>query len=227
MTPPLATSICLYIVAPHLLAWGLQRLAESLAPHMHVALTIHRPRAAAEQLADAAPNSVVLVDLDGDDRLERPVALLRESTSARLLGLTVSSDPAFHDRAVLDGASGVVDKNDTPHTLLKAIECVHHGELWLDRTATSPILGALAQRSEPTAQRPEKLLIDSLTRRERQTVQVLADNASATGKQLAALLNISEHTLRNHLTSIYQKLGLGNQVELYAFAHRHQPDLQE
>lgn len=114
-----------------------------------------------------------------------------------------------------------------PHTLLKTIERVHHGEVWLDRTATSRILGALAQRSEPTAQRPEKLLIDSLTRRERQTVQVLADNASATGKQLAALLNISEHTLRNHLTSIYQKLGLGNRVELYAFAHRHQPDLQE
>jgi len=227
MTPPVATSICLYIVAPQLLAWGLQRLAESLAPHMHVALTIHRPHAAAEQLAGAAPNSVVLVDLDGDDRLEHPVALLRESTQARLLGLTVSSDPAFHDRAVLDGASGVVDKNDAPHTLLKAIERVHHGEVWLDRTATSRILGALAQRSEPAAQRPEKLLIDSLTRRERQTVQVLADNASATGKQLAALLNISEHTLRNHLTSIYQKLGLGNRVELYAFAHRHQPDLQE
>jgi DNA-binding CsgD family transcriptional regulator len=38
---------------------------------------------------------------------------------------------------------------------------------------------------------------------------------------IAARLHVSEHTLRNHLTSIYSKLGLPNRLALYAYAHRH------
>jgi two-component system nitrate/nitrite response regulator NarL len=49
----------------------------------------------------------------------------------------------------------------------------------------------------------------------------IARNASAIERDIAQRLHISEHTLRNHLTSIYAKLGLGNRLELYAYANRH------
>ena len=43
----------------------------------------------------------------------------------------------------------------------------------------------------------------------------------ATAKTIAQILYISEHTLRNHLTSIYNKLEVANRLELYAYAHKH------
>ena len=44
--------------------------------------------------------------------------------------------------------------------------------------------------------------------------------AGATAKVIAEKLHISEHTLRNHLTSIYDKLGVANRLELFAYAHK-------
>ncbi len=58
------------------------------------------------------------------------------------------------------------------------------------------------------------------TLRERQTIAAMTSDAGAPGKVIADRLCISEHTLRNHLTSIYSKLGLSNRVDLYAYATR-------
>ena len=79
----------------------------------------------------------------------------------------------------------------------------------------------LARRKPQTQPDPEQRRIDQLTPRERQLVVTLASDAAAPGKVVAQRLHISEHTLRNHLTSVYGKLGVSNRVELYAFAQRH------
>jgi DNA-binding CsgD family transcriptional regulator len=63
--------------------------------------------------------------------------------------------------------------------------------------------------------------IATLTVREREIIAISATHAGATGKTIAEKLHISEHTLRNHLTSIYEKLGLANRLELFAYAHQH------
>jgi len=70
---------------------------------------------------------------------------------------------------------------------------------------------------------PDVRLRDSavLARREGRVVAEIARDASSIGRDIAQRLHISEHTLRNHLTSIYAKLGLGNRLELYAYANRH------
>jgi DNA-binding CsgD family transcriptional regulator len=52
----------------------------------------------------------------------------------------------------------------------------------------------------------------------------VATDAAAPGKVLARRLRMSEHTLRNHLSSIYGKLGLANRLDLYAWTVRHQVD---
>ena len=64
--------------------------------------------------------------------------------------------------------------------------------------------------------------IATLTARERQTIAAVAGDAAAPGKVLAGRLCISEHTLRNHLSAIYGKLGLSNRLDLYAYATKHQ-----
>ncbi len=94
-------------------------------------------------------------------------------------------------------------------------------EIWIDRNATSRIFLELARKKAASANQPEQQKIASLTRRERQTIAALASDASAPGKLVAERLHISEHTLRNHLTSIYGKLAVSNRLALYAYAQKH------
>jgi DNA-binding CsgD family transcriptional regulator len=80
----------------------------------------------------------------------------------------------------------------------------------------------MARQSAAHANDPERLKIATLTARERQTIAAVAGDAAAPGKVLAGRLCISEHTLRNHLSAIYGKLGLSNRLDLYAYATKHQ-----
>jgi DNA-binding NarL/FixJ family response regulator len=152
------------------------------------------------------------------------VAELQARSRAKILVLTGSADLAMLDRAVLAGARGIVKKREPPAALLKAIEKVHEGELWIDRGATSRIFMEMARQKASGRNDPEKSKIATLTMRERQTIIAVASDAAAPGKVIAGRLCISEHTLRNHLTSIYSKLGLSNRLDLYAYASRHSLD---
>jgi len=127
----------------------------------------------------------------------------------------------LHHAYLFSGARGVVEKRSAPALLLKAIEKVHDGELWVDRAATSRIFMELARQKAAKGKDPEQQRIATLTKRERHSIAAVASDANAPGKVIAARLNISEHTLRNHLTSVYSKLGVPNRLALYAYAHRH------
>lgn len=205
------------IVAKTIPAWGLARLIEATRPRMEVAALCHSLDQAIEEAARIKVDVIVL-DIDFFNEAD-PVTALRRHTNSRILVMTGNQDPASRDRAILSGARGVIDKGETPEVLLSAIERVHTGEMWIDAQATTRILSSLTAGTAPA--HPERARIASLTTRERQTITALANNAGATGKDLAQALHISEHTLRNRLTSIYAKLGLSNRVDLFAYAQRH------
>jgi two-component system, NarL family, nitrate/nitrite response regulator NarL len=69
---------------------------------------------------------------------------------------------------------------------------------------------------------PEDEKKAGLTTKERKIIGAIVAGSGAMNKALAKQLFISEHTLRNHLTSIYQKLGVSNRLELYVYAVKHQ-----
>ena len=79
----------------------------------------------------------------------------------------------------------------------------------------------MARQKAAEGNDPEKTKIATLTSRERQTIAAVASDASAPAKVIAERLCISEHTLRNHLTSIYGKLDVSSRLGLYAYATRH------
>jgi DNA-binding NarL/FixJ family response regulator len=220
MTKVHSQPIQVLLVALPLVAWGLERLVESARPHM---MLMGSARSVADSLVSIGQHTpdVVVVDLDGEQGAES-LALLHSKTSAKILAVSGSAHEVLHDEAVMAGARGVVDKRDadSPSTLLKAIEKVHQGEIWIDRNATSRIFLELARRKSAMGQNPEKQKISSLTRRELQALTMLASDPSHSSKAVAEKLFISEHTLRNHVTSIYSKLGLANRVDMYAFAQR-------
>lgn len=211
--------IQVHLVAQPLVCWGLERLVQTAHPRLEVAGSA-ASMAESLPLLQRSPADVVVVDLDGDDASDA-LAQLQAQSQAKVLVLTGSPDASLLDQVVLGGVRGVVKKREPPATLLKAIEKVHEGELWIDRGATSRIFMEMARQKAAEKNDPEKSKIATLTLRERQTIVALASDASAPGKVIAGRLCISEHTLRNHLTSIYSKLGLSNRLDLYAYASRH------
>lgn len=202
--------------------WGLQRLIDGEKPRMEVAGSA----TSIEEALAAVPGAradVVLLDLDigGKSGIDAIPRLIEECAAARILILTGVRDPAMHDRAVVAGACGVVTKEDSAETILKAIEKASQGELWLDRAAAGRVFVALSRRSGNERTDPVQRRIATLTPRERQIVTEMSSDAGASTRMIAERLCIGENTLRNHLTSIYDKLGVASRVELWAFANKH------
>ena len=73
----------------------------------------------------------------------------------------------------------------------------------------------------------QKTTLDALTEKEFSVVKTVANNSEITLKEIADKLHISEHTLRNHLASIYEKLGLRSRLELYIFCSKFLKDIDK
>ena len=74
----------------------------------------------------------------------------------------------------------------------------------------------VSEKRDPAQQR-----VGTLTDREREIVATVTSHSGANGTVIAEMLHISESTLRKHLSSIYEKLGLNSRLELLDHAHKH------
>ena len=204
----------------HIVLWGLQQLIDAKKPAMEVVGTAV-DCASAIALAEKTLPDVVVVDaelLRGEGVADIPTLI--NGHSARVLLFSGVDDNLLHETAILRGACGIVRKEETPDVLLKAIAKVHEGQLWLDRSTTGRIFVELSRQKQRAAD-PVQRRLASLTDREQDVVRTLVTQPGADNKKLARNLHIGEHTLRNHLSRIYDKLGVPNRVELYVFAQKH------
>ena len=218
-SPDSITPIRVLLVDDHkIILWGLERLIEGEAPYMQVIGKASNKIEVFAFLKFSKPDVVLLdIDLKGENSLDFLEELLQES-QARVLVLTSSLDSVVHQRAIINGASGVVLKSESADVILSAIKHVHVGELWYDRAATSRLLRSL-NAPVPTLNKVTELSkIATLTPKERQVISAMALIPGARNKAVADRLCMSEHTLRNHLTGIYAKLDLENRLELCMFA---------
>jgi two-component system, NarL family, nitrate/nitrite response regulator NarL len=213
------TAITIMLVDDHpTLVWGLERLIDAETPRMRVVGTA---RAADEAVAKAAalvPDVIVLdLDLAGQDAAEFLPAMLHNGVS-RALVLTAQRRQAVLDAAVRAGARGVLGKDVSAEVLLKAIAKTHAGELWLDRETMARVFSSLTAPRQgcSLAQRHA-----SITVRERAVIDAVVAYSDCLNKTIAQRLFMSDHTLRNHLTTIYHKLDVKTRLELYVYATRH------
>lgn len=204
--------------------WGLRRLVESTGPRMTVSGTaatshelLNHP---ALRHTDVVVLDLSLHDASGLDCLPRLVAEI----GVKVVVLTGETDARRHRDAVMRGARGIVVKSQPIDAVLSAIERVHAGEVCLDGALMSMLLGAvpgMAPASRSAAEDPQARRIDSLTPKERQVVEAVVRHRGAKGIAVADALGMSEHTLRNHLTVIYSKLGVHGKLDLYVYAVEH------
>lgn len=211
-----------FLIAPALVAWGLQRLIQTASPRIVVVGAADRP-ADALVLLERNPPDLIVLDMDDGYGVE-DIARLYDQVRVNILALGAPSEPGFVESVLAAGARGVLGKRETPSALLRAIDQIGNGELFATAADTGRLFTAAARKvaeTDPGAHAEEVSRIASLTSRERQTIAAVTSDASAPVKVIADRLCISEHTLRNHLTSIYSKLGVTGRLGLYAYASRH------
>ena len=202
-----------------MLSMGLQMVIES-RPGMLVVGTATNGAEALALVAGEQPD-IILLDLAlGDDSgIDILPQLLEVAPDARVILLTGVRNPEEHRRGVLLGAMGLVLKENAIDTVIKAIEKVHEGEVWLDRTMIASVLNARSRGPQPPEHNVEVDRTATLTEREREIIVLIGDGLR--NKQIADRLSISEATVRHHLTSIFAKLGVRDRFELLIYAYRH------
>ena len=168
---------------------------------------------------------IVLVDLDSRaDALACVRDLASSAEGSRIIVLTDRARTADLPALMELGAAGVVLKHERPEVLVKAIRKVHAGEIWLDRINTAQVLVRAARRRR--SENLEAAKIAALTRREHEIIALVGEGLK--NRLIAGRLFISEATVRNHLTSILDKLGVSDRFELAVYAYRvglvHYPD---
>lgn len=175
------------------------------------------PEDAGATLVTAAAQ-VILLDVD-DDRGHLPVLIeeIKAQCGAKILLLTGQDDGSLPGKTAALGACGVIDRLTTPELLLRALEKVYEGQVWLSRATTGRLV---AERPHQAVEADDQFngTLALLTDRERKILAAVVHHGGEPAKVIAMKLHIGESTLRNHLTSIYQKLDVPNRNGLLTYA---------
>lgn len=134
-----------------------------------------------------------------------------------------SSDPGLQAVILLDsskreavlqafraGAKGIFNRDDSVETLSKCIRSVHQGQIWANSQQMSFAVEALA--ASPVVRAVDSSGLSLLSKREMDVVRSLAEGL--TNREIAERLKLSQHTIKNYLFRVYDKLGVSSRLEL-------------
>ena len=140
-------------------------------------------------------------------------------SEAKIILLTLDDDVSVFEAWIKGGVRGLLGREADLPMLSKAINKVNSGEFWLNRFAVARLLSGDFRKAEE--QTPEQARVAQLTVKERLVIQAIWKGRGQTLRNTAKALNLSDKTIRNHLTAIYAKLAVVNKTELFLFAQKH------
>jgi two-component system, NarL family, nitrate/nitrite response regulator NarL len=202
-----------------------QLLAQALAQNtqFHVTGIEPKPASILAAVADERPNVVlmssVLEESSTGFDLIRQVCATRPDT--RVVLLMDTSKRSAVVEAFRCGAHGVFSRTESPKLLAKCICSVHQGQVWANSAELRFLLEALCE-SEPvgTIEAGTEAI---LSKREQDVVRCVAEGLS--NREIASRLGLTEHTVKNYLFRIFDKLGVSSRVEVVLYAFRFRKDL--
>jgi two-component system, NarL family, nitrate/nitrite response regulator NarL len=149
----------------------------------------------------------------------RGYSLARELRSlhggVRIVMLLDRSERKAAVEAFRAGASGIFCRSESLKFLSRCITCVHAGQVWANSHELKYLLDALAE-AVPRRPMTEGRDVSVLSKREQDVVRGVADGLS--NREIAKQLNLTEHTVKNYLFRIFDKLGVSSRVEVVLFA---------
>ena len=173
--------------------------------------------AAALQMVESTHPQVVLMDirLPGDSGLEAARQIAARYPETKVVMLTSFADEELVIGAIRAGAVGYILKEVGNEEVLRGIRTAASGGSVLDPATTSRLLA----RVRDTEHKADADAFRELSERE---IDVLYEvSQGKTNPEIAASLNLSEKTARNYVSSILEKLGLANRIELATYAIKH------
>ena len=167
----------------------------------------------AEMDAAGRPPDVVLMDLlmPEMDGIAATAALKERWPDIEVVALTSFIEEDKIHGALQAGATGYLLKDAAATEVAAAIRAAHHGEMHLDPAVVRRLAESLRA---PTREKP----IEPLTEREREVLGLVAQGKA--NKEIARQLEISERTVRTHVSSILGKLGLASRTQAALYALR-------
>ncbi|MBB1441938.1 response regulator transcription factor [Pseudoalteromonas sp. SG43-3] len=144
--------------------------------------------------------------------------LVKKYSQQRLLVIVMTNELEINQlRSALEaGARGYVEALATKVIIEQVLETICSGGIWLPGQLLSNLVGALSNTPFKYARTCE---LDLLTKRERQVVDIVV--TGATNKQAAESLNITERTIKEHMSSIFNKLKVRDRIQLMLVVKGH------
>lgn len=137
--------------------------------------------------------------------------LREQKKSIKVLILTIHNEVEYLVRAVEIGVDGYVLKDSDSVVLKKAIFSINNGETFIQPELTPILKERLREKSSLSSS-----FDDSLTRREIEVLKLLAEGLF--NKEIAYMLNISEKTVKNHVSNIFKKISVSDRTQAAVYA---------
>jgi len=199
-------------------------LLRSAFAHGRKGFTVETLTGSSQKIIGQLPSHKADVTLISEELQDGPEAGIRvlqktrttHDTSAVML--LQSSKPEQVVSAFRDGARGVFYRSHSLKSLSKCIETVHQGQFWVGNDDLEHLVKALSHLKPVRLNDSEGTPL--LTRREEDVVRLVADGMK--NREIAQRLRVKEHSIRNYIYRIFEKLGVSSRVELilYIFSHR-------
>jgi DNA-binding NarL/FixJ family response regulator len=157
---------------------------------------------------------VLLLDINMPkmNGLETLVNIKKESIPVKVIILTVHDEVDYLIRAVDIGVDGYILKDSDSSELKKAIFSVYEGENYIEPSLIPVLNSKMIKRND------DKAKIESLTKRELEILILVASGSF--NKDIAEKLDISERTVKNHVSSIFKKIDVLDRTQAAVFAIR-------
>lgn len=165
---------------------------------------------------------LLLMDLQMPEMsgLEALKQLRPQLTETKIVMLTVSMDSETLIEAISIGADGYLLKDTDPDQIISQLESVLDGHIAINASGVTLLAEGIRSQSQPSHEKaPDMSILDELTERERQTLQLISQGLS--NKLIARELGISDGTVKVYVKNLLRKLGLHSRLELAAWNHKH------
>lgn len=166
-----------------------------------------------EKLENIKPDVLLLdINMPKMNGLEVLKNLKARKSKIKVLVLTVHNEVEYLLKAVDIGVNGYVLKDSESAELKKAIFALAEGETYIQPSLIPALNSKMIEKNE------DEVKIESLTRRELEVLKLLA--VGMYNKEVAEKLNISERTVKNHVSNIFKKLEVTDRTQAAVFAIR-------
>lgn len=155
---------------------------------------------------------------DGPQAGVKVLQRLQSSHNTPAIMLLQNPKPEGVINAFRGGARGIFYRSHSLKALSKCIRMVHKGQIWASNEDLEHLISALTHSKPLRFDNSEGMPL--LTRREEEVVRLVADGLK--NREIAEKLQVKEHSVRNYIYRIFEKLGVSSRVELilYAFSQR-------